>query len=151
MDEQGVIHVEWVKPENAIYSYSEYPDLRDTTWRGQAPSMKISEVRRKYGKEFHPDNPLALTEEQIWGVAQTAREFQYYTNIAWTNTWYTDYLRPYDEWNVRSIQYELKTVDKDPYTITTTKLTGKTYTQKGYPTTHSGKRHEKPLDNQKSI
>ena len=31
MDKEGVIHVKWIKPEDAIYSYSDYPDLRDTT------------------------------------------------------------------------------------------------------------------------
>ena len=151
MDEQGVIHVEWVKPENAIYSFSEYPDFRDTSWRGVAPTKKISEIRRMYGKEFHPDNPLALSEEDLFKIAQTAKEFQNYTNITWDAAWNLGYLRPYDEWNVRSIEFELKTVDSDPYTITNTKSTGTTYTQKGYPTTASGKKKEKPSDNQKVI
>lgn len=151
MDEQGVIHVDWVKPENAIYSYSEYADFRDTTWRGQAPTIKISTLRRKYGKEFHPNNPLALSEEQLFKIAQSAKEFQYYSNLEWTTTWNFAYLRPYDEWNVRSIEFELKSVDVDPYTVTTSKSTGTTYTQKGYPRTPSGKKREKPSDNQKII
>jgi len=151
MDEQGVVHVEWVKPENAIYSYSEFPDFRDTTWRGKAPSMKISELRRRYGKEFNPNNPLALTEEEIFKIAQTAKEFQYWSNLDWTNTWNISYLRPYDEWNVRSIHFEIKTVDSDPYTVTTSKSTGTTYTQKGYPKTSTGKKREKPSDNQSVI
>ena len=151
MDEQGVIHVEWVKPENAIYSYTEFPDMRDTSWRGQAPPMKISELRRRYGKEFNPDNPLALTEEQLFAIAQTAKEFQTWTNLVWDSMWNTMYLRPYDEWNVRSVQFELKTIDSDPYTVTTSKSTGTTYTQKGYPVTASGKRRDKPSDNQKVI
>lgn len=151
MDKEGVIHVEWVKPENAIYSFSEYPDFRDSKWRGQAPTIRLSDLRKKYGKEFNPDNPLALTEEQLWEVAQKAKEYQYYTNITWTDTWYTAYLRPYDEWNVRSIEFELKTLDNEPYTVTKTKTSGSTYTQKGYPTTSSGKRRDKPLDNQQVL
>ena len=151
MDSEGLIHVEWVKPEDAIYSYSEYPDFRDTTWRGRAPSIKISEVRKRYGKEFNPDNPLALSEEEIWKLAQKAKEYQYYTNLTWTDTWFTAFLRPYDEWNLRSLEFELKSVDKEPYTVTNTKSTGSTYTQKGYPTTASGKRRDKPSDNQKVI
>ena len=151
MDSEGLIHVEWVKPEDAIYSYSEYPDFRDTTWRGRAPSIKISEVRKRYGKEFNPDNPLALSEDEIWKLAQKAKEYQYYTNLTWTDTWFTAFLRPYDEWNLRSLEFELKSVDKEPYTITNTKSTGSTYAQKGYPTTASGKRRDKPSDNQKVI
>lgn len=144
MDEEGVIHVKWVKPEDAIYSFSEYPDFRDTTWRGEMPSMKISELRKRYGKEFGG----TLTENELWDIAQKCKEFQYYTNLTWTDTWYTAYLRPYDEWNLRSLHFELKTVDNEPYTITKTKTSGSTYTKKGYPTTQSGKKREKPLENQ---
>lgn len=151
MDSQGVIHTEWVKPENAVYSWAEYPDFRDASWLGDAPAMKISELRRKYGKEFNPNDPLALTEEQLFEIAQTAKEYQYYTNLTWTNTWNTVYLRPYDEWNIRSLRFEIRTVDKEPYTITNTKLTGSTYVQKGYPKTQSGNKRNKPLDNQRVV
>jgi len=150
MDENGVIHVGWVKPEDAIYSYSEYPDFRDSTWRGKAPSLKISEIRKKWGKEFNPNNPNALTEEQIWEVAQRAKEYQLYTNLTWTDQWFTAYLRPYDEWNVRSLQFEIKSLDSDPYTITKTK-TNTTYTQKGYPTTASGKPKQKLSEGQEVV
>jgi hypothetical protein len=151
MDNEGVIHVRRVKPENAIYSFDENNDLRDTSWRGEAPSIKISELRRQYGKEFNPDNPLALTEKQLWDIAQKSKDYQYQSNLAWNDLWYTSFLRPYDEWNIRSIQIEVKTVDSEPYTVTKTKTTGSTYTQKGYPTTQSGKRRERPLDNQNII
>lgn len=52
MDEDGVIHADYQKPENTIYSWSEFSDFRDTTWRGIVRSMKVSEMRRKYGVEF---------------------------------------------------------------------------------------------------
>lgn len=152
MDNEGVVHVRVVKPENAIYSYSEQIDLRDTTWRGEAPSIKISELRKQWGKEFNPNNPFALTEEQLWKIAQSAKEFQYYSNIlAWNEGWCTTFLRPYDEWNIRSIQIEVKTVDSEPYTVTKSKSTGTTYTQKGYPVTKSGKKRDQPLENQNII
>lgn len=151
MDEQGVIHTKWVKPEDAIYGWSEYPDFRDTSWLGEAPSLKISELRRDFGKEFHPDDPLALTEEQLFTIAQTAKEWSFNTNLVWNNLWNSVYLRPYDEWNVRSFKFELRTVDSEPYTITNTKATGSTYVQKGSPVTKSGKPKDKPSDNQKVI
>lgn len=151
MDEQGVIHSKWVKPEDSIYGWTEYPDFRDASWLGEAPSMKISELRRDFGKEFHPNDPLALSEQQLFAIAQTAKEWQYNTNLVWTNVWNSMFMRPYDEWNVRSLKFELRTVDSEPYTITTSKATGTTYTQKGYPTTASGKKREKPSDNQKVI
>lgn len=151
MDEQGVIRTRWVKPEDAIYGWSEYPDFRDASWLGEAPSMKISELRRDYGKEFHPNDPLALSEEDLFKIAQTAKEWSFNTNLVWNNLWNSVYLRPYDEWNVRSLKFQLRTVDKDPYTITNTKSTGSTYVQKGYPQTKSGNKRDKPSDNQKVI
>ncbi len=151
MDDKGVIHVEWVKPENAIYSASNFPDFRDTSWRGQATGRKISELRKRWGKEFNPNSPNALDEKQLFDIAARAKEYKTTSELTWDDRWYSAFLRPYDEWNVRTIEFELKSVDSEPYTITKTKSTGKTYTQKGYPATASGKRKEKPSDNQQVI
>ncbi len=148
MDKQGVIHVEWVKPENAVYSATDYEDFRDTTYRGEIPSLKISELRKCWGKEFNPDNPLALTEEELFKIAQTAKEYKTVTNLLWNDIFNTLFFRPYDEWNVRCLKFEVKSVDEEPYTVTTSKSTSTTYTEKGLPRTASGKLREKPLDNQ---
>lgn len=151
MDTAGVIHVRLVKPENAIYSFSEQNDLRDTSWRGEAPTVKISEIRRQWGKEFNPDNPFALTEKEIFAqVVPKCKEYQYQTNIGWNDLYYNAILRPYDEWNTISLQFELKTVDSEPYTVTKTK-NNSTYTQKGMPVTKSGNQKEKPSVHQNII
>jgi hypothetical protein len=155
MDSDGVIHVRRCKPENMIYSDDAWnnDDLRETAWRGEAPSLKISEIRRQFGKEFNPNNPFALTEQQIYEkVVPQAKEWNNTTNIGtWQIDWVNAWIRPYDEWNVRSIQFEVKTVDSEPYTVTKTKNSKSTYTQKGRPTTKSGKLRDKPLDNQNII
>jgi len=127
MDDQGVIHVDWVKPENAIYSYSEHNDLRDTSWRGQVKALKISELRRKYGKEFGGK----LTEEQIWDIASTAKDFQYNDKLRWDVNWNVTMFRPYDEWNIDVLDFELKSVDTDTYTVVTTKKNKSTIIKKG--------------------
>lgn len=150
MDSEGVIHVEWMKPENCIYSYSEFPDFRDTSWRGHLPSRKISEIRRMYGKQFNPNNPYALTEEQLWEVAQKCKDYQQWTNMQWTDVWVTSFMRPYDEWNIRTMEFELKSVDSENYTKTTTQLSGSTYLEKGMPKTRKGKPKEKS-ENQEII
>jgi len=62
MDEEGEVHVQWIRPENAIYSYSDFPDFRDTTYRGHILSMKISEIRARYGKQ----SGGILSEEDIF-------------------------------------------------------------------------------------
>ena len=139
MDDQGVIHVDWLKPENCFYSYSSYPDFRDTTWRGVIRTYKISELRRKYGTEFGGK----ITEEEIWKMAQFSKEFQLYDNITWLTEWNVTFLRPYDEWNIDVIEFELKTVDSDDYTVVTTKKNKSTIVKKGRP--------EKPSENEKVI
>jgi len=130
MDESGVIHVDRVKPENAIYSYSEFNDFRDTAWRGRAFDMKISEFRRRYGKEFGGK----LTEEEIWQYAMTSKEYQLDDKIRWLLQWNTMMLRPYDEWNIGMIHFELRSLDKDDYTITETLQNKRTFVDRGVPT-----------------
>ena len=149
MDDNGVIHVEWLKPENCIYSYSDFPDFRDTSWRGHLPSRKISELRRMYSKEFHPDNPNALTEEDLWSIAVTCKDYQQWTNLQWSSVWVTSFMRPYDEWNCRVVEFELKSVDSEVYTKTTTNLSGSTYIEKGMPKNRKGK--EKPKGENQEI
>jgi len=139
MDDQGVIHVDYVKPENMIYSYSDYNDLRDTAWRGQVKSLKISEIRRKYGKEFGG----SLTEEQIWEIAATSKDFQYNDKLRWDVNWNVTFFRPYDEFNVDVLDFEIKTVDTDKYTVVTTKKNKSTLLKKS--------REEKLGDNEEQI
>ncbi len=127
MDEEGVIHIEWIQPENMFYSDSKFPDFRDTTWRGRVRGMKISELRRKYGAEFGGK----LTEKQLWDIAATAKEFQLLDKISWIDQWVNTYARPYDEWNVDVFEFELKTVDSEPYTVVTTKKNKSTLVKKG--------------------
>jgi hypothetical protein len=143
MDAEGIIHVEWLKPENCFYSYSNFPDFRDTNWRGYMRSIKISELRKKYGKEFHPNNPLALTEEQLFQWALTAKEYQLYDNLTWNTQYNVTYLRPYDEWNVDALEFELRSVDTESYTVITTKKNKSTIIKKGRP--------EKKADNEEVI
>lgn len=131
MDDNGVIRIEWIKEENIIYSYSEYDDLRDTTWRGRVKSLKISELRRKYGKEFGGK----LTEQEIFEIAQTAKEYQMGDKIMWIYEWTVAFLRPYDEWNVDIIEAEVRSLDASPTTIITTKKNKATILKKGRPET----------------
>lgn len=131
MDDDGVIHIDWVKPENAFYSYTDYSDFRDTTWRGQVKAMKISEIRRKYGQEFGGK----LSEEEIWKIATASKEYQLYDKITWLDQWITAYSRPYDEWNIDSYEFEIKTVDSEDYTVITTKKNKSTLVKKGRPKT----------------
>ena len=129
MDEEGEVHVQWIRPENAIYSYSDFPDFRDTTYRGHILSMKISEVRARYGKAAGG----TLSEEDIFQLAQSSKEYQLTDKIKWMQDWNVAWLRPYDEWNIDLMNFEIRTLDSDGYTVTKTKKNGSTIIKKGKP------------------
>jgi len=139
MCELGEVHVQWIRPENAIYSYSDFPDFRDTTYRGHIVSMKISELRARYSK----DNGGTLTEEQIFRIAQSSKEYQLTDKLKWMQDWNVAWLRPYDEWNIDLMNFEIRTLDSDGYTVTKTKKNGSTIIRKG--------KTEKLDDNQEYI
>lgn len=129
MDEEGEVHVQWIRPENAIYSYSDFPDFRDTTYRGHILSMKISEIRARYSIA----SGGTLSEEDIFMLAQSCKEYQLTDKIKWMQDWNVSWLRPYDEWNIDLMKFEIKTLDSDGYTVTKTKKNGSTIIRKGKP------------------
>lgn len=126
MNDEGEVVVEWVRPENIFYSYSEYDDLRDTKWRGRMTVMKISDLRKKYGKEGGGE----LTEEQIFQIAQGAKEYRMLDQLRWMQQWNVSLLRPYDEWNIDIMEFELKSLDDETFTVTKTNK-GTTLINKG--------------------
>lgn len=117
MDEFGVIHIEWVKPLNSFYTYSEFNDFRDTAMRGFVRSMKISELRKKCGKEFGGK----FSEEEIFQIAQSSQEYQRFDKLTWNLDWSLAYIRPYDEWSIECLYFWVKSVDEDSYVTTVTK------------------------------
>lgn len=127
MNSEGEVIVEWVRPENIIYSSSEYPDFRDTTWRGRITSLKVSELRKKYGKQCGG----TLDEEQIFKISQTAKEYQLLDKITWNQQWDVSILRPYDEWNLDIMEFELKSLDVETLTVTKTKTNNSTLITEG--------------------
>jgi hypothetical protein len=129
MDEEGEVHVQWIRPENAIYSYSDFPDFRDTSYRGHILSMKVSELRARYSIAAGG----TLTEEDIFRLAQSSKEYQLTDKIKWMQDWNVAWLRPYDEWNIDLVQFEIRTLDSDGYTVTKTKKNGSTIIRKGKP------------------
>lgn len=127
MDKDGVIHSEHIKPENVFYSYSEYPDFRDTSIRGRIVSRKLSEIRQRYGKENGGD----LDEKQIFELACTAKEWQKNDKISWVDDWLYSFSRPYDDWNIDIVEFEVKTFDEETNTVTVTEKHKSTILRKG--------------------
>lgn len=127
MDEYGVIHIEWVDPLSCFYTYSKFEDFRDTAMRGFVKSLKISEVRRRYGKQFGGK----LDEEEIFKIAQMSKEFQRFDKLAWNYEWNLSYIRPYDEWNVEVIYFWIKSVDEETALSKVTQQHNSTITRPG--------------------
>jgi len=126
MNDKGEVLVEWLRPENCFYSYSDYPDFRDTAYRGHIRSIKISELRAKYGKE----NGGTLTEEEIFEIASFSKDYQLTDKIKWMQDWNVSYLRPYDEYNIDLMCFELKSYDSQGYLVTKTKKNNATIIRK---------------------
>lgn len=127
MDEYGVIHVEWLDTLSVFYSYSKFEDFRDTSLRGFVKSVKISELRRGWGKQFGGH----LSEEEIFKIAQQSKEYQRFDKLAWNYEWMLSYIRPYDEWNVECIYFWIKSVDEETALSTVTKQHKSTIIEKG--------------------
>ena len=126
MNSEGEIIIEWIRPENTIYAYTEYDDFRDTSYRGRIKAMKIGQLK-KYCVEYGGK----LTKEDFYTLIQTAKEYQYIDKIRYLENWNVNMYMPYDDWTVDVMFYELKSFDCDDYTITKTKLHNSTLIQKG--------------------
>lgn len=106
----GKINVRRVVPENGFYGFSQYDDFRDVSFIGEIISMKIVDIRNNY-----PDMP----EEKIWQIAMKSK--QYTQSVKWNEMFRSTIDRPYDDWSVDVLDYEVKTVDNVVYQAKTNK------------------------------
>jgi hypothetical protein len=106
MDESGKIKLKKCIPQNMIYSFSEYDDFRDASFIGEVQPMKITEIRVLYPQ---------LDEEKIFEISQKAKNRQ--TVSRWDERYRTLETRPYDEFSVDVLMFELKTIDNLLYQV----------------------------------
>lgn len=96
----GKITTRRVVPENLIYSYSDYDDFRDMSFIGEVVAMKISDLR-----EMYPN----LDEEKFFKVSQKSKN--YTSSVKWEEKYRYNIDRPYDDWTVDVLDFEIRTVD----------------------------------------
>lgn len=96
----GKINIRRVIPENLIYSFSEYDDFRDVSFIGEVVSMKIVDIRNNYPN---------LDEKKIYELSTKAKQFN--GNVKWDERYRFSIDRPYDDWTVDVIDFEIKTID----------------------------------------
>jgi hypothetical protein len=106
----GKINIRRVVPENSFYGFSQYDDFRDVSFIGEVISMKLVDIRNNY-----PNIP----EEQIWKLAVRAK--QYTQSVKWDDRFRYAIDRPYDDWTVDVLDYEIKTIDSMMYQAKTNK------------------------------
>jgi len=107
----GKINIRRVIPENLIYSYSEYDDFRDVSFIGEIISMKIIDIRNNYPN---------MDESELFKIARKAK--QYNSNVKWDERYRYSIDRPYDDWTVDVIDFEIKSVDSLIYQAKTNKF-----------------------------
>jgi hypothetical protein len=100
----GKITVRRVIPENLIYSYSDYDDFRDMSFIGEVISMKIADLR-----EMYPN----IEEEKFFKISQKSKN--YTSSVKWEEKFRYNIDRPYDDWTVDVLDFEIRTVDSMIY------------------------------------
>jgi len=66
-------------------------------------------------------------------MADTSKGWQFNDELRRNAEWSLAIQRRYDEWNVDALEFEVKTVDCEKYTVTETKQNKSTIIQKGTP------------------
>jgi len=107
----GKVTIRRVIPENLIYSFSEYDDFRDVSFLGEVVSMKMIDIRNTY-----PD----LDEKIIYTLSMKAKQFN--QTVKWDERYRFSLDRPYDDWTVDVIDFEIKSIDTVIYQAKTNKF-----------------------------
>jgi hypothetical protein len=111
VNKTGKISIRRVIPENLIYAYSDYDDFRDVSFVGEVVSLKISDIR-----EMYPN----MDEEMLFKISQKSRN--YTQSVKWEEKFRYNIDRPYDDWTVDTLDFEIKSVDSIIYQARTNKF-----------------------------
>lgn len=114
--DNGFIAIRKCTPANMIYNFfMNDSGQMELSYIGEVFSLKIKDLRRKYGKS--DKNTNGLSEQDIFVLAKTATQFNnanqfiYYWNESYMYA--TD--RPYDDYNIQVFDCEIQTFDADYY------------------------------------
>lgn len=115
----GKINIRRVIPENSFYGFSTYDDFRDVSFIGEVVSMKLVDIRNAYPQ---------ISEEKIFELSKQAK--QYNQTVKWDDRFRYSLNRPYDDWTVDVLDYEIKTIDTMVYQAKTNKYGNLTAVEK---------------------
>lgn len=140
-NDNGYISIRKVTPGNLVYNFfmSDSGQM-ELSYIGEVYSLKIKDLRKKYGK--CDERPNGLSEKEIFEMASTANQFNnanrfiYYWNESYLYA--TD--RPYDDYGIQVFDCEVQSFDADYY-VSKEDNYGKErlYPKKGIPQPQSDK------------
>jgi len=107
----GQVKIKRVVPENMIYSFSEYDDFRDLSFIGEVVSKKIVEIRNEYPN---------MSEDELFKLAKSGKNRN--SSLGWQERYRYEVDRPYDDWTVEVIDFEIRTIDSLMYQAKTNKF-----------------------------
>ncbi len=119
-DKNGKILIDYLKPEDIFYSYSDYDDFRDSSIKGVIRSWKISELRNRYPK---------LSLKEVYEIAKYSKQWNANSKITFDTGWNTNMYLPIDDWNVDVVSFTVRSLDEDKSLIKTG-TDGKLYVDK---------------------
>jgi hypothetical protein len=140
-DDNGFIGIRKVTPANSIYNFftSDSGQL-ELSYIGECYSLKIKDLRNKYGKS--DSRPNGLSEKDIFEMARTANQFNNANRFVyyWNESYMYAIDRPYDDYGVQVFDCEIQCFDADYY-VSKQDNFGKENIQpkKGIPQPTSGK------------
>lgn len=115
-EEYGFINIRDCVPGNLIYNFIITDSgKKELSYIGEVYSLKIRELRKKYGKS--DKNPNGLDEKELFELAKSANRlnianrFYYY----WNDNYIYAADRPYDDYNIEVFDCEIKVFDTDYY------------------------------------
>lgn len=114
--DNGFIEIRKCNAPNVIFNFTTSASGQlELSYIGEIYSLKIKDLRRKWGKS--DTNPKGLTEKEIFDIASTANRY----NIAnrfwfnWTDSYVYSQDRPYDDFGIEVFDCEIQSFDADYY------------------------------------
>lgn len=106
-DENGHIKIKRIEPERFFYSYTEYQDFRDCAFVGEIMSMKVTDFRKKFAAGTFNVDPM--DEKTIFDLVKRYGQKDSKDSMSWDDRYYSSFYRPYDDFTIPIVYFEIKT------------------------------------------
>ncbi len=139
--ENGFVYIRPCTPGNMIYNFFLTDNGKmELRYIGEVYSMKVKDIRTKFGKS--KDKPDGLTEKEIFDFGKTATQYNISNKFYWS--WTESYIysldRPYDDFSIEIFDFEILVPVADYYVSKKDSFGKENITKKnGIPTPNADK------------